>query len=117
MFAFVLAQDITTLSGGVMTEQGVSVDSKTCSDDMRCAWHAGKTAIVTGGNSGIGVESVRALASAGARVILTSRSVEAGQKVAQQLKAGGNLKVCLSFLSALLTHRAAVSSERPHKKD
>lgn len=49
----------------------------------------GKTAVVTGGNSGIGVETVRALASAGARVLLTSRSVEAGQKVADQLKADG----------------------------
>lgn len=49
----------------------------------------GKTAVVTGGNSGIGTETVRALASAGARVLLTSRSVEAGQKVADQLKADG----------------------------
>lgn len=51
--------------------------------------HTGKTSVVTGGNSGIGVETVRALASAGSRVILTSRSVEAGEKVAQQLKADG----------------------------
>lgn len=50
---------------------------------------AGKTSVVTGGNSGIGVETVRALASAGSRVILTSRSVEAGQTVAKQLKAEG----------------------------
>ncbi|BDA50602.1 Retinol dehydrogenase 14 [Coccomyxa sp. Obi] len=49
----------------------------------------GKTSVVTGGNSGIGVETVRALASAGSRVILTSRSVEAGQVVAKQLKAEG----------------------------
>ncbi|CAL8465009.1 g4544 [Coccomyxa elongata] len=50
------------------------------------------TAIVTGGNSGIGVETVRALAVAGARVILCSRSIEAGQKVAEQLKADGGIK-------------------------
>ena len=50
---------------------------------------AGKTSVVTGGNSGIGVETVRALASAGSRVILTSRSLEAGQVVAKQLKAEG----------------------------
>lgn len=57
--------------------------------------HAGKAAIVTGGNSGIGVETVRALAVAGARVILTSRSVEAGQKVAEQLHADGSIKVSI----------------------
>jgi len=39
---------------------------------------AGKTAIVTGGNSGIGTETVKALAYAGARVILASRSIENG---------------------------------------
>ena len=50
---------------------------------------AGKTSLVTGGNSGIGVETVKALATAGSRVVLTSRSVEAGVKVAEQLKAEG----------------------------
>lgn len=49
----------------------------------------GKGALVTGGNSGIGVETVRALAHAGAHVILTSRSVEAGQTVADEIKASG----------------------------
>ena len=38
----------------------------------------GKTAIVTGGNSGIGLETVKALASVGCRIILCSRSVSAG---------------------------------------
>ncbi|KAL4425139.1 hypothetical protein ABPG77_008244 [Micractinium sp. CCAP 211/92] len=46
----------------------------------------GKQAVVTGGNSGIGVETVRALAHAGADVVLCSRSLEAGQKVAEQLQ-------------------------------
>ncbi|KAK9817390.1 hypothetical protein WJX74_007547 [Apatococcus lobatus] len=49
----------------------------------------GKTAVVTGGNSGIGAETVRALALAGARVLLLSRSVEAGQKVASSIQAEG----------------------------
>ena len=40
----------------------------------------GRTAIVTGGNSGIGLETCKALASAGARVILCSRSVESAKK-------------------------------------
>ena len=49
----------------------------------------GKTSLVTGGNSGLGVETVKALATAGSRVVLTSRSVEAGDKVAEQLRAEG----------------------------
>jgi NAD(P)-dependent dehydrogenase (short-subunit alcohol dehydrogenase family) len=48
---------------------------------------AGKTAIVTGGASGLGVETVRALAAAGARVVMPVRSREAGEKVAAELRA------------------------------
>lgn len=44
---------------------------------------------MTGGNSGIGVETVKTLAMAGSRVVLTSRSEEAGIKVAEQLKSEG----------------------------
>jgi NAD(P)-dependent dehydrogenase (short-subunit alcohol dehydrogenase family) len=39
----------------------------------------GKIAIVTGGNSGIGLETCKALASAGCKVIMCSRSVKAGE--------------------------------------
>ena len=42
---------------------------------------AGKIIIVTGGNSGLGLESVKAFAQKGAEVILTSRNVENGEKV------------------------------------
>ncbi|DBB15688.1 hypothetical protein WJX82_002856 [Trebouxia sp. C0006] len=45
----------------------------------------GKTVVLTGGNSGIGTETARVLAAAGARVIMTSRDIEAGQQVAKQL--------------------------------
>lgn len=45
----------------------------------------GKTAVVTGGNSGIGTETVKALASAGCRVILCSRSVKAGEDAVEQV--------------------------------
>jgi NAD(P)-dependent dehydrogenase (short-subunit alcohol dehydrogenase family) len=51
----------------------------------------GKTAIVTGGNSGIGLETCKALASAGARVILCSRSMEAGEKaIEEEIKKPGH---------------------------
>ena len=55
----------------------------------------GKTVIVTGGNSGIGLESCRILAQAGANVVMTSRSVESGQKAAENIVAAedGSLRV------------------------
>ena len=46
---------------------------------------SGKTAIVTGGNSGIGFETVKALAGAGATCILACRDVAAGEAARQEL--------------------------------
>lgn len=67
---------------------------------------AGKTAVVTGGNSGIGAETVRALALAGARVLLLSRSIEAGQKVASSIQAEGASVSCPSLATtATCCHR------------
>ena len=48
----------------------------------------GKTAIVTGASSGIGVETARALASAGASVTLAVRDTAAGERVATNIRAG-----------------------------
>src|SRR6201996_5911673 len=45
----------------------------------------GRRAIVTGASSGIGVETARALASAGADVTLAVRNLEAGRKVANDI--------------------------------
>ncbi|MFR9778207.1 SDR family NAD(P)-dependent oxidoreductase [Micromonospora sp. MS34] len=45
----------------------------------------GRRAIVTGGASGIGVETARALAAAGADVTLAVRNVEAGQRAATDI--------------------------------
>ncbi len=46
----------------------------------------GKTMIVTGGASGIGIETVRALASAGAAVTIAARRTEAAEVVAVKLR-------------------------------
>ncbi len=54
----------------------------------------GKTAIVTGASSGIGVETARALAAAGAAVTLAVRDTTAGDRVAAKIRDGtGNPNV------------------------
>lgn len=45
----------------------------------------GRTALVTGASSGIGIETARALAHAGANVTITVRNVEAGRRVAKDI--------------------------------
>ncbi|MFG2682117.1 SDR family NAD(P)-dependent oxidoreductase [Streptomyces sp. NPDC048392] len=49
----------------------------------------GRRAVVTGGSSGIGVETARALAAAGAEVTLAVRNVEAGEKTAEDIRTTG----------------------------
>jgi NAD(P)-dependent dehydrogenase (short-subunit alcohol dehydrogenase family) len=50
---------------------------------------AGKIAVVTGGNRGMGLEACRQLARLGARVVLTSRDAARGEAAAGQLRADG----------------------------
>jgi NAD(P)-dependent dehydrogenase (short-subunit alcohol dehydrogenase family) len=47
---------------------------------------SGKTAVVTGCNSGIGLETMRVLAMRGAHVIGTARTLEKGQRACAQVK-------------------------------
>ena len=47
---------------------------------------SGHLAVVTGANSGIGAETARALAAAGAGVTLAVRNVEAGHQVAASIQ-------------------------------
>ncbi|MGW5257684.1 SDR family NAD(P)-dependent oxidoreductase [Streptomyces sp. NPDC004012] len=48
----------------------------------------GKQVIVTGGSSGIGIETARALATAGAVVVIAVRNPEVGRRVADDINAG-----------------------------
>ncbi len=67
----------------------------------------GRRAVVTGGASGIGVETVRALAGAGVEVTLTARDRVVGERVAAGIiDSTGNSHVYVAPLE--LTDRAAV---------
>ncbi|MFE9193961.1 SDR family NAD(P)-dependent oxidoreductase [Micromonospora sp. NPDC007208] len=57
----------------------------TAMDVIRGVDLVGRRAIVTGGSSGIGVETARALASAGAEVTLAVRNPDAGQQAANDI--------------------------------
>jgi retinol dehydrogenase-12 len=72
---------------------------------------AGKVAIVTGANSGIGMETARVLALAGARVVMGCRSVPAGEEVAKRLRTSflggaGGIEVLALDLADLASVRA-----------
>jgi NAD(P)-dependent dehydrogenase (short-subunit alcohol dehydrogenase family) len=57
----------------------------TASDVLRGVDLSGKTALVTGANSGIGHETARALASAGAAVVVAARRDRGGSHAAAQI--------------------------------
>ena len=68
----------------------------------------GGVAVVTGGNSGIGVESVRALIDAGCFVVLCSRNKEAGTKALEEIGApSGRARVQQLDLADLESVKAA----------
>lgn len=67
------------------TERNFGFNSTT-DDVLKDIDLSGKKAIVTGGTSGIGFETARALAAHGADVTIISRTEEKGQKTAQELE-------------------------------
>jgi NAD(P)-dependent dehydrogenase (short-subunit alcohol dehydrogenase family) len=69
----------------------------------------GRTAVVTGANSGIGFETARALAARGARVVLACRSEEKGRDAERRLRAavpGGDARFEPLDLGSLASVRA-----------
>ncbi len=79
----------------------------------------GKTAIVTGANSGMGLATVKALAEAGAHVIMLCRSSERGKAALDKLKDQGdyslNLILCdLGDYSSIKAFAAEVKRKYDH---
>jgi len=69
----------------------------------------GRTALVTGASSGIGIETARALAHAGASVTIAVRNVAAGQRVAKDIiETTGNRNVHVEKLD--LVNQSSVGS-------
>jgi NAD(P)-dependent dehydrogenase (short-subunit alcohol dehydrogenase family) len=69
----------------------------------------GRRAVVTGGASGIGIETARALAGAGAEVTLAVRDKDAGERTAEDIIAGtGNKQVLVAPLD--LADRGSVAA-------
>ncbi len=69
----------------------------------------GKRAIVTGANSGVGFQTARELARAGAEVVLACRSAERGEAAAAEIRAeqpGAKVEAGLLDLSTLASVRA-----------
>jgi NAD(P)-dependent dehydrogenase (short-subunit alcohol dehydrogenase family) len=70
---------------------------------------SGKRALVTGAGSGIGTETARALASAGAAVTIAVRNAEQGERAAEQISAStGNESVGVALLD--LADRASIAA-------
>jgi NAD(P)-dependent dehydrogenase (short-subunit alcohol dehydrogenase family) len=76
---------------------------------------AGRTAVVTGGNTGIGFEAARVLAARGATVVLAVRNLDKGKDAAGRISAatpGADVSVQSLDLSSLDSVRAAAEELR-----
>lgn len=75
---------------------------------------SGKTAIVTGGYSGIGLETVRALASCGARVIVPARRPDAAAETLASVS--GDIEIASMDLGDLNSVAAFTDTMRTHNQ-
>lgn len=77
----------TNYNGALQKPIGSGFNAKSTSTEViKGIDLTGKTAIVTGGNTGIGLETVKTLANAGATVIVPARDIEKAKKNLQGIK-------------------------------
>ncbi|XP_033822892.1 retinol dehydrogenase 11 [Periophthalmus magnuspinnatus] len=88
-------------------------DPRTCPVNLR-----GKTAIVTGANTGIGFQIALDLARRGARVILACRSLERGRAARDQIQVQtGNHQVLLRILDLASLHSIREFAQKIHEEE
>lgn len=75
----------------------------------------GRTALITGANSGLGLRMARVLAGKGARVLLACRSLERGEAALRQV--GGDAALIRLDLGDLTSVRSAASAARESAGD
>jgi NAD(P)-dependent dehydrogenase (short-subunit alcohol dehydrogenase family) len=76
----------------------------------------GKVAVLTGGNSGIGLETCKALAKEGCRVIISSRDVDAGKKaLEEEVQNPGNGNYVVSDISNIVVKKLDLESMKSIK--
>ena len=74
---------------------------------------AGKLALITGGASGLGTETARALAARGANIVIAARDVEKGEEAAQTIRDavdGASVEVIALDLASLDSIRSAAKT-------
>jgi NAD(P)-dependent dehydrogenase (short-subunit alcohol dehydrogenase family) len=103
--------------GNAQTSNGLSIQNCTGLDVIsfysagREGFLNGKVAVVTGGNSGIGSETVKSLASAGCRVYMGSRSIEAGlASIDKEVKQLGDGNYIVSDVSNIIVKQLDLES-------
>jgi short-subunit dehydrogenase len=68
-----------------------------------------KYAVVTGGNSGIGAETVKELSKLGCNVIIGARNGEVAEKLIKKIRSKNN-KAKVEFIQLDLTSKASIES-------
>ncbi|WP_199443369.1 oxidoreductase [Umezawaea beigongshangensis] len=77
----------------------------------------GRTVLITGANSGLGLRSAEVLASRGARVLLACRSPERGRTALERVRALGDAELVRLDLADLASVRAAAADVRERTGD
>ncbi|MCP2165257.1 oxidoreductase [Goodfellowiella coeruleoviolacea] len=79
---------------------------------------SGRTVLITGANSGLGLRSAMVLASKGARVLLACRSAERGRRAVERVGAGGGRAEFVQLdLADLASVRSAAAEVRDRTGD